>query len=287
MVEVVDIRRVVLKLRTLAAENDNRPVIARDKGCIKALVGFLADATPDDVIVSSLETLKLLASHPSNRDVLLKDAALMERVAKLLPGHDDKAAMARAVHDLLHGAARPALGDLTNTSDAAKPAAPAPKPYGAQPVNAVLKVEGLTGEDDKARLERAAIAVRGVISISIEAVDLGDLWKMRLMAQRILTVRATVRTKTPPDAVIDAINAVGLKASLWRDEDDTPRKSAAREGSALDAAPPSPKYLDSPDASVAKDSVVPAGSAKMFDRRKREAQNVGWLKKVGRALWLA
>ena len=44
MTEIVDVRKVVAKMRLLASNAENRPFIAKDKGCLRGLLAFLDNA---------------------------------------------------------------------------------------------------------------------------------------------------------------------------------------------------------------------------------------------------
>eukprot|EP00960_Hanusia_phi_P024680 727249-Hanusia_phi.AAC.4 len=73
----------------------------------------------------------------------------------------------------------------------------------------MFRVEGLTGQEDTERLERAIIRTKGVISVSLDNLELGDSSIMRILSQRQLTVRAVVRAKCPPEDIIAACEQQG------------------------------------------------------------------------------
>jgi hypothetical protein len=51
----------------------------------------------------------------------------------------------------------------------------------------MFKVEGLAGVEDKDKLEKCIIRTKGVISVSLDQVELGDSAVMRILAQRQIT----------------------------------------------------------------------------------------------------
>lgn len=60
----------------------------------------------------------------------------------------------------------------------------------------MFKVEGLTGEEDKVKLERAIIRTKGVISVSLDHFELGDSSIMRILAQ-VFFFSTCVRASPP------------------------------------------------------------------------------------------
>ena len=69
MTEIVDVRKVVAKMRLLASNAENRPFIAKDKGCLRGLLAFL-DNQSDDVVFTALEALVFLCMHQPNVAIL-------------------------------------------------------------------------------------------------------------------------------------------------------------------------------------------------------------------------
>jgi hypothetical protein len=108
--------------------------------------------------------------------------------------------------------------------------------HSRQPRTMMFKVEGLTGDEDKDKLERAIIRTKGVISVSLDQIELGDSAVMRILAQRQITVRAVVRAKCPPEDIIAACERHDLNASVYDAKKDvdhdhgTPSKDAAMNG---------------------------------------------------------
>ncbi|KAJ1479134.1 hypothetical protein T484DRAFT_1815526 [Baffinella frigidus] len=68
--EVVDARRVIVKLHSLAMDPRNRPFIARDDGCLHNIMRTF-DYPAEDVVFKALETIAYLASHSRENRVLL------------------------------------------------------------------------------------------------------------------------------------------------------------------------------------------------------------------------
>jgi len=167
-------------------------------------------------------------------------------------------------------------------------------------------VEGLKGDDDKNTLEQSIIRVKGVISVSLDQLELGDVWTMRILSMRMLTLRAIVRAKCEASQILQAIEKTGLKPSLIQTENKAPRKMSdgeipANRGTpekgqgacdtpisemstvASNAGDESPRYLSPPEMAETGDKVLVSLQDALLEQ-KRE-QDEGWLKKIGRVLW--
>jgi len=174
------------------------------------------------VVYKALETLSYLSSHSKeNRELLSLQPGLMPRLNEIGEMHptEEVADLAKHLYDQLtsnqpvepvtpdKAVNRQALGILaSNRLDSLRTqASPATKNmHSRQPRTMMFKVEGLTGEEDKDKLERAIIRTKGVISVSLDQFELGDSAIMRILAQRQITVRAVVRAKCPSEDIIAA-----------------------------------------------------------------------------------
>jgi hypothetical protein len=206
------------------------------------------------VVYKALETLSYLSSHSKeNRELLSQQPGLMPRLNEIGDMHptEEVADLAKHLHQQLSSdkpvdpvtpekaVNRPALAALaSNRLDALRTqASPATKSmHSRQPRTMMFKVEGLTGDEDKDKLERAIIRTKGVISVSLDQIELGDSAVMRILAQRQITVRAVVRAKCPPEDIIAACERHDLNASVYDAKKDvdhdhgTPSKDAAMNG---------------------------------------------------------
>ena len=43
------------------------------------------------------------------------------------------------------------------------------------------------------------ICIKGIVSVSIDKIQLGNSWEMRLMSKKILSARAIIRAKVPSE----------------------------------------------------------------------------------------
>ncbi len=87
MTEIVDVRKVVAKMRLLASNAENRPFIAKDKGCLRGLLAFL-DNQSDDVVFTALEALVFLCMHQPNvaiLQVLSQLCRFKQQISNIIP----------------------------------------------------------------------------------------------------------------------------------------------------------------------------------------------------------
>lgn len=323
--EVVDARRVIAKLHTLAADPRNRPFIARDAGCLRNIIRTF-DFPADDVVYKALETLSYLSSHSQeNRQLLSQQPGLMPRLHEIGEMHPEEevADLAKHLHQQLSSDKsvenpttpekalnRPALAMLASSKlDLLRTqASPATKNmHSRQPRTIMFKVEGLTGEEDKDKLERAIIRTKGVISVSLDNFELGDSSIMRILAQRQLSVRAVVRAKCPPEDIIAACERNDLNACIYDPTKDlqrekperTPTKDGVMSGyetplserstqhGASEGGGDSPRYLTPPDLNACGDRVLVSMEDKTIGVavEKPKDDGISWIQKVGRVLW--
>lgn len=76
--EVVDVLRVANKIKLLALDVENQPVIVR-RGVLPSLITFLQNDNIQVRIVAS-DTIRLLSSHADNKQLLSQDAGLVAQV---------------------------------------------------------------------------------------------------------------------------------------------------------------------------------------------------------------
>ncbi|KAF2076857.1 hypothetical protein CYY_001824 [Polysphondylium violaceum] len=222
---------VVQQLYTLSQNPDHREQIARDQGCLPALVMFLSGNDSDEELINlCLETLLLLASNENNRGLIQKEPCMISTLKKLIDTPQYKA----SINQILN------LVDPKSQSDST-PATTTPTPNVNNNINnnkkattfsmligeklpikdASIKpitnanrataisntdiktflfhVKGMNNESIKKQVEDALLKTKGVISFMID----------------LHTYQATIRTSLSSDEVKLVIrNNVGLSASL-------------------------------------------------------------------------
>uniref|UniRef100_A0A7S4PG03 Armadillo repeat-containing protein 1 n=1 Tax=Guillardia theta TaxID=55529 RepID=A0A7S4PG03_GUITH len=314
--EVVDARRVIAKLHSLAMDPRNRSVIARDTGCLQNIIRML-DFPADDVVYKALETISYLSSHSvENREILSLQASLLSKLHDLSEMHPTEEVNSLAEHlsKQLSSKKDAELSEnpvAKNTSIYVKPSqefmSPATKSIlSRNPKTLMFRVEGLTGQEDTERLERAIIRTKGVISVSLDNLELGDSSIMRILSQRQLTVRAVVRAKCPPEDIVAACEQQEFNASIFdpqrevkskqKEVSSPPSKGETASGYETPLSErstqhgsqesDSPRYLTPPDLNACGDRVLISMEDKTLGEKKKEPKDgLSWIQKVGRVLW--
>lgn len=81
--DVASLRTVAVQLRALSADPENQPIIAREDGCLRALVSFVQGADRG-VAAVAVAAVKNLAAHPDNFELLRAEDALQDALRALL-----------------------------------------------------------------------------------------------------------------------------------------------------------------------------------------------------------
>ncbi|EKX36889.1 hypothetical protein GUITHDRAFT_116912 [Guillardia theta CCMP2712] len=296
--EVVDARRVIAKLHSLAMDPRNRSVIARDTGCLQNIIRML-DFPADDVVYKALETISYLSSHSvENREILSLQASLLSKLHDLSEMHPTEEVNSLAEHlsKQLSSKKDAELSEnpvAKNTSIYVKPSqefmSPATKSIlSRNPKTLMFRVEGLTGQEDTERLERAIIRTKGVISVSLDNLELGD------------------RAKCPPEDIVAACEQQEFNASIFdpqrevkskqKEVSSPPSKGETASGYETPLSErstqhgsqesDSPRYLTPPDLNACGDRVLISMEDKTLGEKKKEPKDgLSWIQKVGRVLW--
>jgi hypothetical protein len=184
MTEIVDVRKVVAKMRLLASNAENRPFIAKDKGCLRGLLAFLDNAS-DDIVFTAMEALLFLCMHHPNVSILQAVESLPEKVAGLASndarGQDIqniaaqldavlKSGSSAAGHAASALAVRSPMKDRSNQQQALL-SSPAKSPSFKTPAKTTvsticLKIEGVTSENDRSVIERSIVSLKGTCKCS-------------------------------------------------------------------------------------------------------------------------
>ena len=172
----VDVHRVVNKLRTLALDRENQPVIVR-RGVTTSLVSFLGQNHYHiNVKVIACETLKMLSSHPDNPELMAKEPNLVESLMALYKAEVDKTItictlITEIISNLYNNLSREQLEMLP--SDLLSSQAPvndgvasidAKKKKRRKKRNVVLQIEQLTNEKQRQKIEELILQLKGTIS---------------------------------------------------------------------------------------------------------------------------
>lgn len=200
---------------------------AQSESALNPLPCPLLLLSAEDVVYKALETVSYLASHQDNKDTLTGHPALVTALQSVRESHHDEEITALANYVLCQldqvppdtlpeqeqeqasqrqqAAPPPATTTRAATSPPRTEASSKVEKKGVVMLKSartyMIRVQGLKGEQDKAEVERAVIRARGVISVSLDQLELGDLWTMRILAMRQLTLRSCHKTLFIPGSV--------------------------------------------------------------------------------------
>lgn len=176
--DVASVRTIAVQLRSLSSDYENQPIIAREEGCMRALVGFIAR---EDIQVASIAiaALKNLAGHPDNFTVLRSEEGLMDALKDLLVADESDRSLRQDVFDIIeeltdenNDQEMDELDELeANAGLKVQPQRWANDDDPAlfkDPVTARLHVPGISDEVFCLRLEQIIVRKRGVISVVFE-----------------------------------------------------------------------------------------------------------------------
>lgn len=222
--DAANVRTVAVQLRTLSADEDNQPIIAREEGCMHALCGFIVG---EDVEVASIAVaaIKNLASHPDNFDVLRSEEGLLDGLKDLILADEADRSLRE---DIFH-----VIEELTNEINdyeldeleelERKAGLKQEQQTGgfdndpnllADPVTCRLHVPGISDEMICARVEQLIIRERGVISISFE----------------IGAETAVIFTRLPPDQLAAFLaRMTGSKVEILPDDVESEEEESEGE----------------------------------------------------------
>lgn len=183
---MASVKDVVQKLHTLAEISANQPVIARDDRCMSGLIQFVSNSDRD-VAAKALDTLFLLASHESNKQFLLAHAQLTSALDQLLRNPQTAQQLQIAAHRIVRALR------VENKSDMRQPLADGSNTPSKRRQEE-FEVPQMANETKRDAVQKVLMAVNGVVSINIQAV------------QRKVTVFGTA----PFETIEKAINALGF-----------------------------------------------------------------------------
>jgi len=226
---------VVQQLYTLSQNPDHREQIARDQGCLPALVMFLSGNDSDEELINlCLQTLLLLASNENNRGLIQKEPCMISTLKKLVDISQYKSSINQILNLVDPSSSDNNNNNTTTTTTTNAPGTPNVNKKATtfsmligeklpikdssvvkQPVNTnanrataisnldiktlVFHVKGMNNESIKKQVEDALLKTKGVISFMID----------------LHTYQATIRTSLSSDEIKLVIrNNVGLSASL-------------------------------------------------------------------------
>jgi len=264
-IEYTSIRNVAVQLRSLSADTENQPIIAREEGCMAALVGFIEGNDPE-IVKIAVEAILDLTSHPDNAEVLKSERGLVPALKALVTDFDrtdvatrqsahaclvnllvrnSKENNAFVAEELASLANKGGLGgkdafDSPFSSSILKPKAPISNseqnhadlvdiPFLPQTLTIRLYVRNVSDEDVQYRVERLLVMTRGVVSVSFE----------------IGTETVIVRSRIAAEYIRKAIELRGgFSAEILDEEVYVEKENSQRHSNENVCHNSGPKYLD-------------------------------------------
>jgi hypothetical protein len=241
--EIVDVLRVANKLRTLAQDYDNRPVIVR-RGVLPSLITFLNNDTIEIRIIAS-ETLSLLSSHPDNKQIMSAEPNLINSVctqfkATTSAQEGQKEAVLRSnVSDILSNLidylseeqmqqAGLSLKEVLKTLRTKEQQLEQTKQIKKH--NLIIEVDELRkGEAARQALQKVILQAKGTISYTISVADR----------------RVNLYTRTSTEKILGLFSEKGFTCNVVQDVicETEYRKPTAKKNTEEDKENREPKYL--------------------------------------------
>lgn len=175
--DAASIRTVAVQLRALSADEENQPIIAREDGCLRALVSFI---NGDDIEIASIavSALKNLASHSDNFRLLRSEEDLLESLKELLLADISSQDLRRDIFDILEELTDEQNDDEMDELDELERKAGLDDSESAQsdnsssllpePVTTRLLIPNISDDMFCTRVEQIIIRTPGVISVAFE-----------------------------------------------------------------------------------------------------------------------
>lgn len=279
--DVTNVHTIAVHLRTLCSDYENQPIIAREEGCMRALVGLVAG---EDMQVASIAVtaLKNLAGHPDNYSVLRCEEGLIDALKELLLAEESARSLRQDVFDILEE-----LTDENNDKEmdelevletnAGLKAQPQiwtnddDPTLLKHPVTTRLHVPGISDEVVCLRLEQIIVRKRGVISVVFE----------------IGAEVAVVYTRLPPEQLSSFVSTMsGTSVKVLReereeeDDDDDDDATSGIGGRNKENSQGQPGYLDQTGqrlrdvarANAKKKHTITQGASSLHERLKAQRE---------------
>lgn len=227
--DAASVRTVVVQLRSLSADEENQPIIAREDGCMRALIGFVCGSNIE-IATIAVGALKNLASHGDNYDLLRSEEQLIEGLKDLLMSDSANRELRQEIFEILEELTDENNDDEMDELDELEASAGlSEKASGALfdddpsllkvPVTARLHVPGISDDVFCTRVEQFIIRRKGVISVAFE----------------IGAEVAVVYTRAQPDDLASFVHkmtgvGVELMPDVPSDDDDDDEEETELEG---------------------------------------------------------
>ena len=194
-------RAIAVQLRKLASDPVSQTFICAESGCMSGLMALLQAPADVEVLTISMQALLFLAQHPKNKEPLTRQPALLLRLTALAE-HDDahvRSLVARTLEQLQ------ATVNREKAADSGKRGRVEGRRVQRYLHSVALQLDWDCPEgegraldlDERARMEKALIAVRAVISVSVSKQGVVTVYTKRDGAELLTALQSAARSAEP------------------------------------------------------------------------------------------
>mmetsp|Transcript_9485 Transcript_9485/g.19419 ORF Transcript_9485/g.19419 Transcript_9485/m.19419 type:complete len:310 (+) Transcript_9485:110-1039(+) len=223
-VDAASLRTVAVQLRALSSDPENQPIIAREEGCLAALVSFITRQEDPEICRIAVTTVLYLSSHADNHDLLRAEEELVEGLKDLWADADADPDVRKEVRKIfanilsLEDITRLEViakqqdqitaKDSTSDSDSVSPGLARAKQIAFEQTEEAercrIQVPGISDEEKQHLIESEIIQIKGIVSISFE------------VGNEVVVLYS----KVPRDALVQILQAITNSADMELLEDD-------------------------------------------------------------------
>lgn len=296
--DAASLRTVAVQLRSLSADSDNQPIIAREEGCMRALSSFVS-GTDIDTATIAVAALKNLVSHPDNYEVMRSEEALLEGLKDLLLAETAERDLRKDIFYILEELTDEKDDDEMDELDDLEKSAGLKEKASVvldddagllkEPVTARLRVQGISDEIICVRIEQLLIRKRGVISVVFEIGAETAVVYTRLPPGELASFVATMtgsQVQVLPDAPSD--EELEAKSEELDDNADNEKENDGRQPGYLDQT--GQRFRDVAKKNAKKKNTISQGASSLSERlrvqreeeRRKKARTNRLMNSIGR-----
>ena len=234
-------KAIALQLRKLASDPASQQFICQEPTCMQGLITLLnTNATTDpDTLTVALQALAFLASHPKNRDSLTQQPGLIVRLVAIREeGTATMKDIVATVLDHMQSAVnKDASSDATSSVKQGRRSSVGSLPHRGRhlhTLNLSVQRDGETATlsmDERGRLEKQLIVVKGVISVSVNRAGGVAVYSKRDDAELLDSLHIAIKA-------VDAAFTISLQSSTSAAHDKENLTPAAAATPALNPLQP-------------------------------------------------
>ena len=237
-------KAIALQLRKLASDPASQQFICQEPTCMQGLITLLSTSptTDPDTLIIALQALAFLASHPSNRAPLTQQSGLIVRlVAVREEGNAVMRDIVVIILDHLQSTVnKDTVNDAPSHKQARRSSVGPSQPRRGRHLHTLNLVVQRAGEaaslslEERGRLEKQLIVVKGVISVSVNRAGGIGVYSKRDEAEMVDSLHTAVKA-------VDATFSISMQSSsttaVHNKENVTPPPAAVTPASSSASLP--------------------------------------------------